>query len=710
MSSNGPNSPAGPSPRHDEGGRSPGLRPLGLALLLASYVPVHRLLSMEEAGPAGEQTRSAADAAWASGVAGTGIVLGLALVLALVLPEGLLRPRLAAAGRRLTEIPTTRFSFGVGMLALLLSSLIAWGIHGRLPTSVDEMSQLLHARALVGGGLTLSLPAPFASWLVLNGTVTESGWASLYPPLHTAWLAVWMRIGLTWLAGPVATAAAAGLTAWSTDALLEDRATARAAGLLLAFSPFFLLVGGTHLSHPTAAALVAGTLVCAVLTIRGRWSWSLATGAAAGAAVCARPWTGMVVCAVLVMSAWLPQVRSRGAGWFARRAGGVIAGGMPFAALLLTWNSTLFGHPLRLGYTAAFGPAHALGLHRDPWGNRYGIVEAIGYTGADVVQLGAHLLQTPFPAVALVGVALLLGLGSRASDDSSIPTMGGVGTFLAWGLAGLAANSVYWHHGFHMGPRMLYETSPAWVVLWVAAAVFLTRAEGPLAGRARVMAMWVAVLGLAGAAALTPSTLRAYRIDPSTKLAVSLPANGGPDPSLVFAHGSWASRVATRLEALGMRRDSIETALRQNDLCSVDLAARARGAGVGAPVPLDLEPRPGTPEGLQFRSLSPGNTVRVDPNLVWDEGCMREARADRFGSVELEPLAWQTSPARGAILVVRDQGPALNAAVMEAFPDHRPWMWIADDRGDGPALLPYQEGAELLWGGAAGVTGVEGGG
>jgi len=679
---------------------------LGLALVALSYVPLHRLLAPQATGPAGRQTRAAAEAAWASGVVGTVLVMVVALLVAWFTSGKRLETRAAAVGRRLARTPVGPFSLAVALLAFLQAALIAWTVHGGRPTSVDEMVQLLHARALLNGGIALPMDGPAAAWSVLNGVVTESGWASVYPPLHTVWLAAWLGMGAAWLAGPVATAAAVGLTAACADSLLDDKAAARAAGILMAFTPFLFLLGGTHLSHATTAALLAGALLTAILARDRGWIWAVATGAAVGAAICARPWTGLVISLALVASVWIPMARREGPGWLARRAAGMLLGGAPFAALLFWWNATLFGHPLRLGYSVAFGPAHGLGFHRDPWGNQYGLMEAIGYTGADLVQLGAHLFETPLPALALIGAGLMLGRGwpGRTSSRGSRSTFGGSGVFLAWGLAGVVANALYWHHGVHMGPRLLYETAPAWVVLWVLMALELARPTSPLPPLVRRTAMWAAILSLLAGAGLAPLVMGAYRAGPGSVLVATLPTVPAGETALVFVHGSWPSRVASRLDALGMRRDSVETALRQNDICAVDRFARARASGRSAPVELSLDPRPGTPPHLQARSLSQGNVVRVDPGITWDEGCIREARADRLGVFELEPLAWQTSPGTGSLMVVRDLGPSMNAQLMEAYPDHRPWLWIANEEGLEPALLTYEEGVELLWGGAARVS------
>ena len=107
---------------------------LGLALLAGSYLPLHRLLALDETGPAGVQTRAAAEAAWASGLMGTGMVLVVAVLLARIFAGSLVEERAAAVGKRLARIPIIPFSLGVGGLALFQGILIAWSVHGCLQT------------------------------------------------------------------------------------------------------------------------------------------------------------------------------------------------------------------------------------------------------------------------------------------------------------------------------------------------------------------------------------------------------------------------------------------------------------------------------------------------------------------------------------------------------------------------------------------------
>ena len=667
---------------------------LGAALLGCSLLPAYKLLNPAVTGLAGNATRAAAEAAWSGGLWGALLVVAGAMLLALGAPARRPLAFLEGLARPLTLWPAGRFAALCGGVAFSLSLVVSRFVLAGLPSSVDGMIQLLHARVLLAGHLALHLPGPPAAWNVQNSLLTSHGWASVYPPLHTAALALGLAVRAPWLVGPVMTGTAATFVALSLDRLLpHDPTAARAAALLSAACPFLFFLGGTDLSHTTAGALAAITLWTALRAREGAPAWAMATGAAVGAFVCTRPWTGIVVSAALVGALWLPEARRRGTGWLGSRAAFVIVGGLPWAAALLGWNQLLFGHPFTLGYSAAFGPAHGLGFHADPWSNAYGPLEAVAYTGTDLLLLGSHLLESPLPATALVGLSLMT---APALDE-------GVDVLLAWALAGVAANFVYWHHGIHMGPRFLFETGPAWVALWVMA---LPRLAGKTtSGLAPRVVGWVAVLCLAAAPALAWERGAAYRTGPDLADSEALP-HPALRPALVFAHGSWSTRNAARLVATGMRRDSVETALRRNSACQVDAYARWRAGGAtGAPPPLELEAQPGLDPGLRLQELSPGNRVPVDPREPLPEGCLREAMSDRLGTVELEPLLWQAPPLPGGSLVVaRDLGPTTNAGVLNSLAGYHPYVLLDGGPGRAPRLLEYREGMELLWHGPAPPT------
>ncbi len=672
-------------------------RLLGLALVAAAYLPAHRLLDPAATGVAGAATRDIGDALWGLTLWGTVLAVAAALALTVLAPPVPLRALLRGPGDRL---------LGSGALAVVAAAGVAFGlslaagvwVFDRLPTLVDAMVQLAHARAWAHGALAAPLADPAAARMLQNGVGTADGWVSVYPPGHTALLALGMRLGVPWLVGPLLTAVTAGATTLAARSALPDRPrTALLGGLLVALSPFVALLGGGYLSHTSAAA--AGALACwAALRARdGRARWALAAGAAMGVMVTSRPWTGLVLGSTLTIGVWAAATVGRaqerasaGPRWLAARAALWALGGLPFAVALGLYNARWFGHPLRLGYDVAFGAAHGLGLHPGPWGDAYGAREALSYSGFDLMALGAHLFETPVSAIAVVGVWL--------ATARALPR--GAGLLLAWALLPVLGNALYWHHGYHLGPRMLYEAAPAWCVLTVLAVVELTRGGDR---RARA-ALWLAVIAVpAGLLLQVPARIQASRWSGEAR-ARATPPPLPPGPAIVFVHGSWPSRVAARLAGAGMRRDSIESALRRNDLCLVQGLAEAREAGVDVDdgPELDFEPRPGSPPELRAVAVAPGTFARVDPRLAPIPACVREASADREGTLELEPLAWQTpipGLEEGGPLFFRDLGPEANARVLARHPGLPAWLALPTAGG---ALLPYEEAERRLWGGAGG--------
>lgn len=688
-------------------------RLFGVVLLAAAFLPLHRLLDPARTGPAGVSTRSVAEDSWVLGLSGTLIVVVFSWVVVRMsgagtekAEAGRTNPVVRAAGR----LSPRACAWLAGVVVLAGAAAVASLVHAGAPTSVDEMVQLAHARALASGSLGLPTGGTGAAWALQNGLLTESGWVSIYPPLHTLLLAIGISAGAAWLVGPIDVATATVATVLVVDRLVGP-APARLVGLLLAVSPFWLLVGASHLSHSAAAAGLSLTLLFALRARDGSALWAIATGAAIGLAVSARPWVGLAVGSTLLAVVWgirgdagvdgseggggrvdggeTGDRHGRGGpgGALVPRLAGLVLGGAPFALLLFAWNQVLFGSPFRLGYSAAFGPSHGLGFHTDPWGNRYGPIEALGWSGADLLQLGIRLLENPIPVVAVVGAGLL----ARAVPKSAR-------ALVAWCAAALAANAVYWHHGVHFGPRMLFESTPAWLALFavVVAGLFAS----PKAATEYRVARWALGISIVVGLAFAP-----FVVTSATRSAPEDIPEGRPG-EVVFVHGSWSSRVASRLHAAGMPRDSIETLLRRNDICAVDQAARridptSRAALDG----LDTTPLPGSPVTLELRLVSPGNGVRVDPSRPPSPVCQREARADRLGVLELENVAWRLGGGADApVRYARDLGPAANLVVLDAL--GRPGRVLVDTgEASGLLLLDYDEGMELLWGGAAGEAG-----
>jgi hypothetical protein len=594
---------------------------------------------------------------------------------------------LGGAVVRALSRPSPRvFALGVAGLAALLTVAVTLGLQQRLLTGVDEMAELIHARYLAAGMLAgPTLPSPEA-WLIPNMFVTDAGWVSQYPPGHLFAWAAFVFIGLRWAAGAALLAVTVGLVSASFDRLLppERRPHGRVAAVLLAVSPFMLLLAAGSPSHVTSGAAGALALYAALRAADGRMSWALVAGVAVGVMVLARPWTGLVLGPTLTLGVWL----ERGGIALARRAVVPwIAGGLPCALLLFAFNGALFDSPLTFGYEALYGPAHGLGLHADPWAFPYGAREAVAYTASDLIQLGSMLLETPVSLVLIA--AAYLALIPRLAPGTSV--------LAAWALIPVFAHALYWFHA----PRMLFEAAPAWILLAVLAVAEAHTRAGPVL---RAGVRWsVAAVVVVAAVALAPTRIRSHAWPGETLTRVRIP-EGTADGALVFVHAAWDERLAAMLQASGMRGDSIQAIVRRNDACRLQeyaLARLAGGAASSLPA-IDAEQTPAPAESLSALQTPRSSVVWRGTGAPWSDACQRELLADRFGSVALAPLLWQgdlPGLEEGRPMFVRDFGPERNEVVRASYPGRTAVVWAYPAMTGGPPVLgAYDDAMATLWG------------
>jgi hypothetical protein len=669
---------------------------LGLGLIVLSMLPLYRLLDPARAGLAGGATVDHVDAEFASVYYGLLIVAVLFAVGIRYLPAST-GSVLARAGRRLAGAHVLTVAGAAAVFAAVATAAFSLLVLDGLTHWIDSIAQVFHARFWAEGMLAGPAHDGGGFWVMQNSLFTDNGWVSQYPPGHVAVLTLFVLIGAPWAAGPFMVGLTVLFGALVADRLLADRLAARAAPVLLAASPFFVFVGATYMNHVTTAALVTVGAYGLLRAWQDRAAWALLAGAAFGLSLATRPLATVSMAAVLFVlipfTAGRPSLAA-----LAGVAGFTAAGALPFLAALLAYNRHFFGSALSFGYEVALGPQMRLGFLRDPWGNDYGLREAIGYTSSDLMTLGVNLLESPLPAVLLIGVFLLVQRRLAAGER----------VLLGWALAPVVTNFFYWHHGLLMGPRMLYEAAPAWVLLFAGAACALAarlpeRAGGGALSPRRGYIVAVVAAVATGLLLLAPQRALSYsglRLDAVRTAPPQLDA-----PSLVFVHGAWTGRIAMSLAANRFRLDTVETLLRQNPTCRVHELARAAAAGNAAAVAgvlssLDTIPRStGLPRVVE---VSRGNAIRVAEGEMLTPDCAREAQSDRRGIIDAAPLVWLGDVPGGRVrgaLYVRDMGPALNARLIAEHPARVPAVYMADDAGT-PVLLPYEQGMALLWGGA----------
>jgi len=660
-------------------------RALGAGLLLLASLPCYRLLAVPGTGSAGAATVAMADSYVAASWSGTLLLLLLGLLAARFFPW----PVAQAWGARLETLllrpPLFPFAIACGVTAAGFTFFINQVVlHGE-PQLVDALSQLVQARYLAADRLAGPV-SPFAAfWHLQQTVVTPAGWVSQYPPLHVLLLALGFRLGAVPLVGPVLFGGTVYLTALLADRLFARAPlVARVGVLLLTLSPFAAVHAAAYMNHVSAALLsVLALYAGARVRERNHGRWTLALGLSLGLLFATRPLTAVVMAALL--AGWL----AAGMTWRGRvrLLAGAAAAALPVLVLLGWYNQHFFGNPFRFGYIAALGSDGGLGFGTDPWGNRYGLRAAVGYTAAELGALNLFLLESVLPVVSLAGLALLL-----------MPRLEpGTRLVAGWAMLPLLAHLAYWHHGLFMGPRMLNEYAPAWCLLVAAAAIGLLRLTPAYLPRAprwspKVLAGTVLVASWACAVFwATPARLRDYYRAQSAapQLARHLPAR-----SLVFVHGSWNTRLAMQLAGSGMRLDSLETLMRQNSTCTVQRWLDAGRQGVA--VTFDRT----APAGgeLLATDLAPGSRVRVQPAEWWPASCVRQAAADRTGVTEVAALLWRAGlPGVDSeqAMLVRDLGPEANRRLITAL--HRPAYVLRGPAGE-MALVPYAAVIDRIWG------------
>jgi hypothetical protein len=674
-------------------------RSVGVVLLLLVLLPLYRLLDGPDAGPFARGAMDTAELSRTLLMLGTIIVLVAGIIVSRVIDASAFEARLGRLGAWLVSIPPLRFALVLAFLAAGITLAFSLIVLEGKPNLIDAMVQLLHARFLAAGHLAGPVDSFTEFWQVQNSLVTPKGWVSQYPPGFVVFLALGLKLGIPQAVGPVFAGVTVFFSALAADRLLrDDPVVARVGAIVLALSPFMIGLAGAYMNHIAAAAFFSAAVFFAVKTLDSRnFAWPVLTGLATGVVFSIRPLTAVIAAAVVAFIWMGPANRrmlERVRGLVLPTAGAVL-GIIPVFVALAIYNAHFFGSPLRLGYVASQGPLVGLGFHRDPTGQMYGPVQALAYTSADLIALSLYLLETPLPAVILVGLFLIvarrLTWGERA--------------IALWALLPVLGNVFYWHHGEFMGPRMLNEATPGWVLLTAIAAFGLVRrvSAKKMIGSypPRSALSFTLILGwLGGVLFLGPQRLASYGGPWMASSRITLPPQR--QPSLVFVHGAWTGRIVSRLLAHGMRLDSLEVAMRYNPTCEahffslwyeLDPAIRSH-----APPPMDFNFLPHR-EIPKIR-IANGDDIRAEPRTPMAPACLRQVASDTLGILEVASLLWEAElpESRGAgPIVVRDMGPEINARLIARYPERVPLMFYRSTKEGPPMLAPYAVGMQALW-------------
>jgi 4-amino-4-deoxy-L-arabinose transferase-like glycosyltransferase len=238
---------------------------------------------------------------------------------------------------------STRWILLICTLAMITSAAISYFAFERLPHLEDEVAYLFQARTMALGRLTVpSPPQPNAFWtpFVLDQGGQRFG---KYPPGWPAVLGLGEKVDAAWLINPLLSALVLYLVYRLGRTLYDARVGLLAAGLGL-FSPLFLVLGGSYLSHTVVLVWLLLFSLWFVWTTQGRSAWfAVGAGLALGLAFLTRSLTAMAFAVPFVPYAF-SQIFQRKSNLWQRYLLMALAGGA-MAVLLPVYQWAVTGDP-----------------------------------------------------------------------------------------------------------------------------------------------------------------------------------------------------------------------------------------------------------------------------------------------------------------------------------------------------------------------------
>lgn len=324
-----------------------------------------------------------------------------------------------------------RFAFRLAVLVVIAAALLNIFSYERHPHVPDEVSYLTHARFFASGVLTMPAPVVPEAFEVYLMTYKGAEWFPAPPPGWSMMLAVGTFFGVPWLVNPIL----AGLNLLLIYILLRElypKRTARIAVFLLAFSPWYLFLGMSFMTHIfalTCALLAAVGVAWARRTENSVWAW--AGGLALGMIVLVRPLEAVAMAGLLgLWSIGLGGKRLKIAG-----IAGLVIGSMIVGGLGLFYNAALTGKPLEFPINAytnehfgpnsnayGFGPDRGMGWAIDP-NPGHSPTDALINSNLNISTLNTELFGWSIGGFLLIGVFFCLGKFQR-SDNLMLAVIG----------------------------------------------------------------------------------------------------------------------------------------------------------------------------------------------------------------------------------------------------------------------------------------------
>ena len=412
--------------------------------------------------------------------------------------------RLPPIARRSSLLPLAFF-----LLPFIWTNLISYFIFEHIPHIQDSIAQVFHGKIFLLGKLYVPSPEP-REFFDFTHMINNGRWYSQYPPGHSFLMSIGHLIHVPWLINPLFGSLCVVLLYLIGREIYDER-TAKLGAFLGMISPFLLFMSGEFMNHTTTLFFVELFLLGFSRMIRrGRARDAVLCGFSLGYALNIRPMTAVAVGAPFAFYALIRLLRL-----FFRDVGAGVRFGVlclltllifgMMAGVLLTFNYLTNGDPFLFGYIVLHGGGHKPGFGHSGWGEPHTPGKGVIQTLNNLNALNKYLLEIPIPSLLFAVLAL-------ASPTANVWDL----LFVGYASSLALAYFFYWFQDWCFGPRFMFESTAAFLLLTARGLIAVPKIMRTLFGVEdenrvrRYVALLMIFCLLVGLASNLPALVRIY--------------------------------------------------------------------------------------------------------------------------------------------------------------------------------------------------------
>jgi len=338
-----------------------------------------------------------------------------------------------------------------------LTNLASYSLFDHIPHTMDSIAQVFHGKIFAEGMLAAPSPAQREFFDLINSRdqttmINNGSWYSQFPPGHSFLLVLGHFFNAPWIINPLLGSLTVVMLYFLGKELYDEK-IGRLSAVLGALSPFIFFMSSEFMNHASALFFFTAFMLYFAKTVRTRKIiHAIVAGAALGMILTIRPLTAFALAIPFCGYGAFLLVKKFSELWLPLLA--IVLTVLVFTGILLGFNALTNGDPFLFGYEVLYGPKHNPGFGNGPWGEPHTPLKGLHQTLNDLNGVNKFLFEWPVPS--LVFVFLLFASMTRSKWDYLL---------LAAFLSLAAAYFFYWFQEWRFGPRFLYESSAALILL-----------------------------------------------------------------------------------------------------------------------------------------------------------------------------------------------------------------------------------------------------